>query len=88
MEVDEKGKLVEVLKKSVFDVTGKAAESGMVPFWCDASIMTNEGQIPTVVFGPGDINCAHSPEEWIDTREYEKAIEIFENFAKEYCNRL
>ncbi len=88
MEVDENGKLVKVLKKSVFDATGKAAESGMVPFWCDASIMTNEGQIPTVVFGPGDINCAHSPEEWIDTWEYEKAIEIFVNFAKEYCNRL
>lgn len=86
MEVDEKGRLVELLKKSVYDVTGKAAESGMVPFWCDASIMTNEGQIPTVVFGPGDINCAHSPEEWIEIGEYQKAIEIFENFAKEYCN--
>lgn len=85
MEVDESGKLVKILKKTVLNITGRPAESGMVPFWCDASIMTNEGNFPTVVFGPGDINCAHSPKEWIDVNEYLKSAEIYEKFVKDYC---
>lgn len=78
MEVERGNRIVEVLKESTRQVTGAEAEDGMVPFWCDASILTNEAGIPTVVFGPGDIACAHSREEWIDLGQYRDCIEIYE----------
>lgn len=81
MEVEPGSRIVEVLKHSARQVTGAEAEDGMVPFWCDASILTNEAGIPTVVFGPGDIACAHSREEWIDLKQYRDCIEIYERAA-------
>lgn len=55
-------------------------------FGCDASKIVQK-DIPTVVFGPGSINQAHTNEEWIDPTELLQAINIyahiFRNFATE-----
>ena len=40
--------------------------------WTDAAILNAAG-IPSVCFGPGDIALAHSPEEWVDMEEIERA---------------
>lgn len=85
MEIPKDAKVVSVLEKALEHVLGEGPGSGMVPFWCDASIMTNEGKIPTVVFGPGDISCAHSPREWIELEQYKKAIDLYEWFLRNYA---
>ena len=81
MEVEPESKVIKALARAGRAVGGSGLKAGMVPYWCDASIMANEGGIPTVVFGPGDIACAHSPKEWIDLDQYQKAIEIYANMA-------
>lgn len=86
MEIESESKVIKALAKAGRMVMGSEPETGMVPFWCDASIMTNEGGIPTVVCGPGDIACAHSPEEWIDLEQYQKAVEIYANMAWEFLH--
>jgi len=42
--------------------------------------------IPTVVFGPGDIAFAHSSEEHIKIEQIQQAAEIFFNFVGRWCN--
>ncbi len=86
MEIESESKVIKTLIRAGRMVGGSELKTGMVPFWCDASIMTNEGGIPTVVFGPGDIACAHSPEEWIDLEQYQKAAEIYANMAWEFLH--
>ena len=88
MEVGSEAKIVRALSDAAKSVTGEDPDVGMVPFWCDASIMTNEGRIPTVVFGPGDIACAHSPKEWIDLEQYKKAIAIYEQTAWRFLHEI
>lgn len=54
-------------------------------FGCDASKIAPKN-IPTVVFGPGSIDQAHTKDEWINSADLMKAIamytHIFRNFSR------
>lgn len=39
----------------------------------------------TVVLGPGSINQAHQPDEFIDTRQIEPAIAIIRGLIQKFC---
>ncbi|MCI0641814.1 MAG: M20 family metallopeptidase [Gemmataceae bacterium] len=51
-----------------------------VPYGTDASTMAVAG-IPSVVFGPGAIDKAHTADEWLPLDELEQAVEILYRFA-------
>jgi acetylornithine deacetylase/succinyl-diaminopimelate desuccinylase family protein len=63
----------KVLKKAP-RVFGKAAAT-------DASFLFHSG-IPTVIFGPGDAQYAHTSEEWVQLDEIATAAEIYLNVAE------
>lgn len=88
MVVANDSPVVKELEKAALEILGTVPLSGVVPFWCDASIMTNEANIPTVVFGPGDIGCAHSSKEWIEVKQYRRAIDIYERMAWNYLRAV
>jgi acetylornithine deacetylase/succinyl-diaminopimelate desuccinylase-like protein len=50
-----------------------------VNYFCDAAVLA-EGGIPSVVFGPGDIAQAHTPDEWISLRSLERATAMLVRF--------
>jgi acetylornithine deacetylase len=50
-----------------------------VDFFCDAAVLAGGG-IPSVVFGPGDIAQAHTPDEWIEISQLETATQILHRF--------
>jgi acetylornithine deacetylase len=47
-----------------------------VPYGTDASVISATG-LPTVVFGPGSIDQAHTADEWIEVEQLDLATEIF-----------
>ena len=51
-----------------------------VSYGTDAAAFGHE--IPTVVFGPGSINQAHTVDEWVSIDELSTASEILYEFAK------
>lgn len=51
-----------------------------VPYGTDAWVLSSLG-IPTVVFGPGSIDQAHTDDEWIDIKQLERAADIFYELA-------
>lgn len=51
-----------------------------VPYATDAPRFATLG-IPTVVFGPGSINQAHTVDEWIDVDQLQQAVEIYHALA-------
>jgi len=50
-----------------------------VPFGCDASKLARAG-IPSIVFGPGSIDRAHTTEEYIELDQVEQALEFHRRF--------
>ena len=60
--------------------SGESSQLIGVPFGTDAWALSEVG-IPTVVFGPGSIDQAHTDDEWIDIRQLELAAEAFYRLA-------
>jgi acetylornithine deacetylase len=71
--------LVEELGRFIDEVRG-SHRVGPVPYGTDASSLAEAG-IPSVVFGPGNIDQAHTCDEWIDLEEVEMASEILYRLA-------
>lgn len=64
------------------ELTGKRSES--VAFATEAPFMQQLG-MQTVVLGPGSINQAHQPDEFIDTRQIEPAVDIVRQLIRQFC---
>ena len=54
-----------------------------VPYGTDASVISAAG-VPTVVFGPGSIEQAHTADEWISVDQLERAAEIYSRLPLEF----
>jgi succinyl-diaminopimelate desuccinylase len=74
LETDARLPLVRGLLRSV----GQPKPAG-VDYFCDASVLAH-GDIPSVVFGPGDIAQAHTADEWISVAELERGRALLVNF--------
>ncbi|MDB5550289.1 MAG: Acetylornithine deacetylase [Rhizobium sp.] len=53
-----------------------------VPFGSDATKMVNDGGIPTIVFGPGSIDQAHSLDEYVEIDQVIAAAEMLVALAR------
>jgi hypothetical protein len=58
---------------------GLNAEPCGVPFGCDASKLSRAG-IPSIVFGPGSIDRAHTADEYVEIDQVETALEFQRRF--------
>jgi len=77
---DEKnGTLAQFLLGVANDRGGEHSIRG-VPYGTNAGILAASG-VPSVVFGPGSIQQAHTADEWIDIRQLQKATEILCHLA-------
>lgn len=75
------GPLAESLLARVRELVPKATRTGAV-YGTDAAVIAPAGP-PTVVFGPGSIDQAHTADEWIAIDQLEQATEILYRFAAE-----
>ena len=71
--------LAEALSHVAGEVCGPAPLVG-VPYGTDASVIAAAG-VPTVVFGPGSLDQAHTADEWIDLDQLQAASEVYYRFA-------
>lgn len=74
----DNGALAQQLGQSIQAITGGWSSIG-VPYATDAPYIAELG-IPTVVFGPGSIEQAHTKDEWISARQLEQAVDVLYDF--------
>ncbi|MCM2321120.1 MAG: acetylornithine deacetylase [Pseudomonas sp.] len=63
-------------------LTGTAAEA--VAFGTEAPYLQQLG-CETIVLGPGDIACAHQPDEYLDVSRIELCVELLRGLIGHYC---
>ncbi|MEN3941013.1 M20 family metallopeptidase [Prosthecobacter sp. SYSU 5D2] len=63
----------------VLTAMGLDPAPGGVPFGCDASKLSRAG-IPSIVFGPGSIDRAHTADEYVELDQVEQAAEFQKRF--------
>ena len=56
-----------------------------VPFGCDASKLARAG-VPSMVFGPGSIDRAHTADEYVEINEVEQALQFLIGLVQEFPN--
>lgn len=72
--------LVERLQTLV-QSTGRACQQLGAPWGTDGAAFSAAG-VPTVVFGPGSVQQAHTADEFIDIAELARGTELFEQIAR------
>jgi acetylornithine deacetylase len=77
---DNNGALAECLSIVVRELYGRGDKIG-VPYGTNASRISAAG-IPSVVFGPGSIDQAHTADEWLSLDELEKASNAIYEFVR------
>ena len=60
-----------------------SAES--VAFGTEAPYLQKLG-LETIILGPGDIACAHQPDEYLDLSSIEPTIDLLRGFIHHYCS--
>ncbi|MCC9605150.1 M20 family metallopeptidase [Blastopirellula sp. JC732] len=70
--------LLETLAKC-----GVSAKTIGVPYGTDGAILS-QGDVPTVVCGPGDIAQAHTHDEWLAIDQLEKSVEVYEAYCRKF----
>jgi acetylornithine deacetylase/succinyl-diaminopimelate desuccinylase-like protein len=79
---DRNGALAERLGEVSKRVTGRGKRIG-VPYGTDASRIA-AADVPSVVFGPGSIDQAHTCDEWLPLDELPQAAEVLYEFCRSW----
>lgn len=77
--------IVDVLRGTLQDLTTAQPSLKGVTYGADMRHLVNEGQIPTVMFGPGDVLLAHQTDESVPIDDLLIAVRALTLVALRYC---
>jgi len=85
LETSRNENVVRAVAEAVEGATMREPQFDGMPYWSDASIFSNRGNIPSVLFGPGSIRNAHSAKEFVPVEEVKTAAHILAEAAVRFC---
>lgn len=77
--------IIDILRCAIRKVTGNNPECIALPFWTDAALPGYFTKKPAVVIGPGNIEQAHSNNEYVELTQLETAVELYYEMAVSMC---
>ena len=83
VRVDEP--IVQALQGAHEQVRGNTAVVAGVPYGADMRLLVNEGGIPTVLYGPGDVRQAHGFDEFVPLAELRQVTQTLALTALRFC---
>ena len=83
--ISETHPLVETVKRSAAEVTGNESIVEGMPYGADLRLLVNDGDTPAVLFGPGDVRNAHSPDEFVPLSDLQLAAHSIALTALRFC---
>lgn len=63
---------------------GHPATAGGVAFATDACRLAGEAGLPCIVLGPGSIDQAHTPDEWVDLGQVVDAVDVYHHLLTSF----
>ncbi|MDP3386852.1 MAG: M20 family metallopeptidase [Eubacteriales bacterium] len=85
MEIDKDHALVEALLKSSDLIGHHTPAITYFSAWTDGGLLSHYAKIPTLVCGPGDLETAHSKDEFIDKKQLTLAVKTYALAALKFC---
>ena len=81
----DKQEIKTLTEDAIRDVLGKEPIITQLGGGCDARHFGNQGGIPAIIYGPGDIKMAHSTDEYISLDDYIKGIKVLAVTIYRWC---
>ncbi len=78
--------IVESIQQCHAEVLGRATVLQGVTYGSDLRLFTNHGNVPAVLYGPGNIAQAHTVDEWVDLREVFSAAKVLAYIITQWCD--
>jgi acetylornithine deacetylase/succinyl-diaminopimelate desuccinylase-like protein len=69
--------IVKVALNSRSEVLNEYSQAAGFGACCDMRFLRNQGQVPSVVLGPGSLSLAHKIDEFIPIDEYLQAVKLY-----------
>lgn len=85
MEISPDNPLVKAIQHNSRNVLGKEYPIKGETYWGDSGLLYGYGKVPSIMYGPGDIGCAHADVEWVNVDELPKASLIYALTALDVC---
>lgn len=82
--VAEDSEIVQNAACCIAQTLGRKAVVDKFPACSEASYFSVKYGIPTILLGPGDIGCAHKPNEFVPVSEVKQAVEIYTRMMQCY----
>lgn len=76
-EISVEEPVVQAMLNGAREALGRELSIGGIRYACDSPFYVNEGNIPTLVFGPGNIEQAHTYDEWVDVNQLVDATKVY-----------
>ncbi|WP_411333089.1 peptidase [Metabacillus indicus] len=84
-EIDGTHPLTEALSKAYVDILESEPVIEASPWGTDAGLLSQAGGIPSIVFGPGETEMAHFPNEFIDIDQMISCTKVIAAFLLNWC---
>ncbi len=81
LTIDPQHPIVKTSQKALADFGLAADRLTVFPAWTDGALLSREGKMPTIIWGPGELNYAHSPEENIKLADVHLAAGLYAEAA-------
>jgi acetylornithine deacetylase/succinyl-diaminopimelate desuccinylase family protein len=86
--IDREHPLVRSSQSALEDFGRGGEPLTVFPAWTDGALLSREGHIPSIIWGPGALDYAHSPEECIKTDDVLLAAELYAASARNFTRAL
>ena len=80
--------IVGCVSEVMRDLTGARPSLEGVPYGADMRLLVNEGRIPTILFGPGDVRQSHRPDEFVPLDDLLLATRALALATLRYCSEM
>jgi len=84
LTIDPDHALVKASEKAFVDLGLQPDDLTVFPAWTDGALLAREANIPTLIWGPGELKTAHSQEENIRLADVHLAARLYTNAALSY----
>ncbi|WLD91504.1 peptidase [Alkalihalobacillus sp. AL-G] len=83
--IDVEHELMGILQSRFKEVVGREPEIEASPWGTDGGLLTQVGNTPSIVIGPGVTSVAHYPNEYIELDKIFEAAELFTLVIYDWC---
>ena len=77
--------IVKTVREAYSEAAGEEARLEGMTYASDMRHLVNTGDVPTVLFGPGDVRQAHAPDEYVEIGELVTAARVLVLTALRFC---